>query len=491
MLLAIVAIAGFQAYWLNKNYHEEKQLLRIRTNVLFREAVEQCRVEKLKLDTNFHFRKTGRADAIEMVNVLNRRAGLDSLRKHSQLSSTMIISMNDRNVAPTFEQQIIEGDSSRRNIRFIATPGQTGLIRVLRDVDSLQDSLTVKEISTKYAQLLSRENINLPFKITRSEGVVRDEFFPRDLESANEITIGFTRPVTYTLGIESTGLYLLKRLSIPILVSVVLVGLTVFSFLVLLRSLMQQRRLTQLKNEFVSNITHELKTPIATVGVAIEALRNFNALNDPQRTREYLDISSSEIHRLGLLVDKVLKLSMFENKEIALQRESFDLLQLTQEVLASMKLQFEKQNAVVTLETNGNNFVIEADKLHISSVIYNLLDNALKYSKGIPEIDLFLTSHPQHVSLRVRDKGIGIPKEYKGKIFEKFFRIPGGDRHNIKGYGLGLSYVNHIVKRHMGYIDVKSELGQGSEFTVNIPYKEADLIRFDEHRTIRKEHTAS
>jgi two-component system phosphate regulon sensor histidine kinase PhoR len=279
----------------------------------------------------------------------------------------------------------------------------------------------------------------------------------------------------------------LKKLALPILVSVFLVGITVFSFVLLLRNLMQQRRLAQLKNEFVSNITHELKTPIATVGVAIEALRNFNAINDPERTREYLDISSSEIHRLGLLVDKVLKLSMFENKEIALQKESFDLLQLTQEVMASMKLQFEKQNAIVTLETNGNNFVIEADKLHISSVVYNLLDNALKYSKEKPEIDIFLGAHEQHVSLQVTDKGIGIPKEYKGKIFEKFFRIPGGDRHNIKGYGLGLSYVNHILHRHMGFIEVKSELGKGSTFIVNIPYKEADTIRFDEHRTIRKE----
>jgi len=490
MLLAILAVLVFQVYWLNKNYKEEKQLLQIRTNVLFRDAVNQCQVEKLKLDTNIvKVRVSTNKDAVGMMNVLRKKVSIDSLGLAKNSNSTMIISMADekRTAAPHFDEAFPPPDSLRQTVRFYSRPGQAEWIQVLQGVDSLQDSVTIKEITNRYALLLDREKIGLPFSITRKEIGHRDELFPLDMEEANEVTIGFFRPLTFTVHLANSGTYLLKKLALPILVSIFLVGITVFSFVLLLRNLMQQRRLAQLKNEFVSNITHELKTPIATVGVAIEALRNFNAINDPQRTREYLDISSSEIHRLGLLVDKVLKLSMFENKEIALQKESFDLLQLTQEVIASMKLQFEKQNAIVTLETNGNNFVIEADKLHITSVVYNLLDNALKYSKEKPEIDIFLSAHEQHVSLQVTDKGIGIPKEYKGKIFEKFFRIPGGDRHNIKGYGLGLSYVNHIVHRHMGFIEVKSELGKGSTFIVNIPYKEADTIRFDEHRTIRKE----
>ena len=487
MLLAIMAVLGFQIYWLNKNYKEEKELLHIRTNVLFRDAVNQCQVEKLKLDSNIKFRVSGSKDAVGMMNVLRRKVDFDTFKRANKVNSTMIISMADeKRTAAHFDEALPPPDSLRQTVRVFSRPGQAEWIQVLQGVDSLQDSVTIKEITSRYALMLDREKIGIPFSISRKEIGHREEFLPLDMEEANEVTVGFFRPLTFTLHIANSGPYLLKKLTLPILVSIFLVGITVFSFVLLLRNLMQQRRLAQLKNDFVSNITHELKTPIATVGVAIEALRNFNAINDPQRTREYLDISSSEIQRLGLLVDKVLKLSMFENKEIALQKESFDLLQLTQEVMASMKLQFEKQNAIVTLETNGNNFVIEADKLHISSVIYNLLDNALKYSKEVPEIDIYLTSHQQHVSLKVSDKGIGIPREYRGKIFEKFFRIPGGDRHNIKGYGLGLSYVNHILHKHMGFIEVKSELGKGSTFIVNIPYKEAEVIRFDEHRTIRK-----
>lgn len=492
MLLAIIAVVGFQSYWLHKNFREEKQLLKIRTNVLFREAVNQSQVEKLKLDSNIKVRGTTRNMTVEMINGIRKRVLRDSALplKTRGVNSAMVISVDDGAMGEGSFNERIETtkDSLRKTFHFFSSgSGQPTIINMLQGVDSLQDSVTVKEISQRYTQLLKREKINLPFTITRKEGVRRDEFFPMDMEKANEVTVGFFRPLTFTVSVHDTGGYLLKQLSTPILVSLFLVGIITFSFLLLWRNLVKQRRLTQLKNEFVSNITHELKTPIATVGVAIEALRNFNAMNDPERTREYLDISASEIHRLGLLVDKVLKLSMFENKEISLQTENIDLLQLVKEVLASMKLQFEKLQADVTLETTGSNFILQGDKLHISSVIYNLLDNALKYSKGKPQIDIFLKSHAEHVSLHVSDKGIGIPKEYKGKIFEKFFRIQDGDRHNIKGYGLGLSYVNHIVERHMGYIDVKSEPGQGSEFIVNIPYRAAEVIRFDEHRTIRRE----
>ena len=234
----------------------------------------------------------------------------------------------------------------------------------------------------------------------------------------------------------------------------------------------QQRRLAELKNEFISNITHELKTPIATVGVAIEALKNFNALQDPQRTREYLDISSNELQRLSLLVDKVLKLSMFEKKEIELRTETLDLTTLAEEVEASMRLQLEKQNAQLTLTHSGDT-TLQGDRLHLLSVIFNLVDNALKYSTGAPSIQIELTGTDKDVQLSVKDNGIGIASEYQEKIFEKFFRVPTGDTHNAKGYGLGLSYAAHVVKKHGGIISVDSQPGLGTRFTVIIPRQQA------------------
>lgn len=475
MVFAIIAVGGFQTYWLTKNYKEEKNLLQLRTNVLFREAVNQLQLEKIEKDSNIKIRVTSNSNPLGMMNAIRSRIDMDTAHFHATQGALMITldktTVNDPAILPA---RPIENDTVRQTVRYYSKPGKAGWIQVLQGVDSLQDSLTIKEISVRYEKLLKQEKIELPFSITRREvKSIEEESLPV-MTKSNEVTTGFFRPLIFTLSLPQTGAYLLKKLLQPILVSLFLVGITLLSFLVLYRNLIQQRRLTEQKNEFVSNITHELKTPIATVGVAIEALKNFNALNDPERTKEYLDISSSEINRLGLLVDKVLKLSLFENQAITLQKEHFNLLQLTNDVLSSMKLQFEKQQAMVSVQTNGTSFDIEADKLHISSVIYNLLDNALKYSPSNPTITVVLTSSKEHVSIEVSDKGMGIPEEYRNKIFEKFFRIPGGDRHNIKGYGLGLSYVNHIVRQHEGFIDVKSQLGQGSTFTVNLPYKTSE-----------------
>ncbi|HTE12432.1 MAG TPA: HAMP domain-containing sensor histidine kinase, partial [Chitinophagaceae bacterium] len=301
-----------------------------------------------------------------------------------------------------------------------------------------------------------------------------------------KVEVGFIKPRTYQLDFINSNWYVLKQMWQPVLISLLLVGVTIASFLLLYRNLIRQQRLTQLKNDFISNITHELKTPIATVSVAIEALKNFNALQDPRRTKEYLDISGNEMQRLGLLVDKVLKLSLYENREISLQKEQFNLAELAKEVIGSMKLQFDKQHAITTVTTTGENFIIEADRLHMTSVLYNLLDNALKYSKEDLQINVHITDHTKFIELTVTDNGIGIASEYRYRVFEQFFRVPGGDRHNIKGYGLGLSYVNHIVRRHQGFIEVKSKLGEGSAFSVHLPFKEAALIDYGNGRKIIK-----
>ena len=272
----------------------------------------------------------------------------------------------------------------------------------------------------------------------------------------------------YKIQLGNAFSFLLKRITWPILFSLFLVGLTMMSFVLFYRSLLRQHRLAQLKNDLISNITHELKTPIATVGVAIEALKNFNAIQDPKRTQEYLDISQNELQRLGLLVDKVLKLSMFENKEIELKYELIDLEEVVNEVVASLRLQLEKNNARIVVNTQGN-LLMKGDRTHLLSVVFNLLDNALKYSKENTSIEVLIKEQEHTIELKVTDNGIGIPEAYREKIFEKFFRVPTGDTHNAKGHGLGLSYVAKVIQRHSGSIDVNSQEGLGSTFIVQLP----------------------
>lgn len=354
-------------------------------------------------------------------------------------------------------------DSGKSFVRMFSDTNNQAL-RVLYSVDSLQDSLQLPEITKAYSAALKRLDVTIPFSISKS-----NEIKSRDEQDMTTMTVGFANPVTYHLSLGNTASYLFKKISLPILFSVFLVGVTIFSFVLLYRNLLRQQKLSEIKNEFISNISHELKTPIATVGVAIEALKSFNAMHDPQKTKEYLDISSNELQRLGLLVDKVLKLSMFEKKEVELNREDFNMQELTQEVLDTMRLQFEKNKALVSFNTEGNDFIINADKLHITSVIYNLLDNALKYRKDDPEIDVHLSGEQNIIELKVADNGIGIEPEYQTKIFDKFFRVPTGNKHVVKGYGLGLSYVSHIIAQHNGEINVESEINKGSTFIIKIP----------------------
>jgi two-component system phosphate regulon sensor histidine kinase PhoR len=463
MLLAIIAVTTFQIYWLTKNFGEEKHELAFRTNVLFREAIQRIRAEKLKLDTNFtsdvHFR-TARYGAMGLIDALHERV-MDTLG-HA----------NKFRVFVTRKDLLRPGmpPDSMNEVRIFKDGPGPGVVRILSSVDSLQDSISIKELSARYAQLLKEQKMALPFSITSHKVVLNaDSLLTPPFEKENEVTIGFNRPVTFSLNVSNTTSFVLRKMWSQFLLSLVLVGLTAFSFILLLRSLVQQRKLTKIKNDFISNITHELKTPIATVSVAIEALRNFDALHDPEKTKEYLAISSNELQRLSFLVDKVLKLSMFEKHQVELKEETVDLAMLIKEVVSSMKLQFEKYKAQVSVQLQGYQFVIHADRLHITSVLFNLLDNALKYSKENPAIHIELKDETEQIGLFVTDNGIGIAPEYHKKIFDKFFRVPSGNTHNVKGYGLGLSYVAYVIQRHYGIIQVESKPGIGSRFIIKLP----------------------
>jgi signal transduction histidine kinase len=227
--------------------------------------------------------------------------------------------------------------------------------------------------------------------------------------------------------------------------------------------------LIKLKNDFISNITHELKTPIATVSVAIEALQNFNALNNPQLTKEYLEIAQHELNRLGLLTEKVLKTALFEEKGIVMEKEIVNVKELTERVLSSMKLVIEQKNATCIYESKGSNFLVEGSMIHLSNVLYNLLDNSLKYNKKGVKINIFLEEQSDNIFLCVKDDGIGISTEYHQKVFEKFFRVPTDNVHNTKGHGLGLSYVKSVIDAHRGKVLLQSQLGQGSSFMIHLP----------------------
>lgn len=475
MVITLLVITGFQVYWLRDNYMREERALEIRMNVKFQEAVRQLQVEKLKLTANGNTDTTKKTvkmvladggmpekhvdikvlkgkEMITMVNTIRRKIADSTVFKKSSKGQVVISVDNKHTLRDTLMSNITESSSAGSRV-----------FSFLYGVDSLQDSLKTADITKTYAKALEEEKLQVPFTVLR----LKDTGISDEPDLA-EVTIGLSNPITYRLHTGDTRSYLFKKITMPILFSLFLIGTVLLSFWLVYRTILKQQRLAIIKNEFISNITHELKTPIATVGVAIEALKNFNAMDDPVRTKEYLDISSNELQHLGMLVDKVLKLSMLEKKETELKFENTGMKEVVDEVVNSMRLQFEKANAVVTVNTHGNVF-LQADRLHLLSVVYNLLDNAIKYSAEKPVISINIHDAGSTVQLTVTDNGPGIPAEYRGRVFEKFFRVPSGDTHNAKGYGLGLSYVSHIIQQHHGTIQLVCEEGKGCSFIITLP----------------------
>ena len=342
---------------------------------------------------------------------------------------------------------------------------------ILTSSKPIADSLSLKELDSSFQSDLKKAGILLSYQIKNG---LYDSIHLRDTVSNKAFkttiaTVGFISPKWYQIEFKSPTNYLYKKISPQILFSLLLIVFTTIAFVFLYRNLLTQQKLAAFKNDFISNMTHELKTPIATVNVAIEALQSFNVLEDSKKSKEYLHISSVELQRLSLLVDKVLKLSMFESDRIVLEKEWFSFDRLITETIHSMQPLFDKKKAKIQFTNNEGSVSIFADKLHISSVIYNLLDNALKYSGSNAIIDIALSTPLNNIiELKIKDNGIGIENTFQKKIFEKFFRVPTGDTHNVKGYGLGLSYVSHIVKQHEGEIEVESVFGKGSTFTVRL-----------------------
>lgn len=261
--------------------------------------------------------------------------------------------------------------------------------------------------------------------------------------------------------------YIFWKLIPQFLFAAILLSLTGAAFWIAFRSLRAQLKLSALKDDFISNMSHELKTPIATVKLALEALNNFNVIEDPERGREYLGMATSEMDRLELLATRVLNTSLLESGKIYLQQEAYDLKKLVEEVLQAMQGRIEQQNARVSFEATSSGFDILMDKLHMQGVLVNLIDNSLKYGVAPVNINIRLTEENGHVQLSHTDNGPGIPEEYKEKVFEKFFRVPTGNRHNTKGYGLGLSYAAQVMRQHNGSINVNNIMGGGCVFTLS------------------------
>jgi signal transduction histidine kinase len=320
-------------------------------------------------------------------------------------------------------------------------------------------------IDLDYEYAILRENREFAYK---SAGYYYDDemehfikvLFPNDL---------FSQTGFLSLYFPRKASFLLKSLGFMGTSSIILTLVIILSFLITILIIFRQKRLSEIKNDFVSNMTHELKTPISTISLASQMLNDDTIPGESKNFDNISRIIRDESKRLGYQVEKVLQMAIFDQGRIKLKKKKTDINELIHNVVTNFTLQVENKNGTIEEDMRAEKAVMYVDNVHFTNMISNLVDNAIKYSGEEPSISVSTLNRNEKLIVHVKDKGIGIKKEDQRRIFEKFYRVPTGNIHNVKGFGLGLSYVKKIAEEHYGSVSLISEPGLGTEFEISFP----------------------
>jgi two-component system phosphate regulon sensor histidine kinase PhoR len=263
--------------------------------------------------------------------------------------------------------------------------------------------------------------------------------------------------------------YLIHQLSWVIAASIIFTIIIISAFGLTVRQMFTQKKLSEIKSDFINNMTHELKTPLATISLAIDALTNEKVIHDTEKIRYYSNMIKDENKRMNKQVEKILQAARIERQEIKLNLQTLNAHEIIQKVTDNLSLQILDRQGTLTLKLAAQKHMITADDVHFSNIVFNLLDNAIKYSREQPKIEVETLNQGGMLAIKVKDNGIGMNKETQARVFEKFYRAHTGNLHDVKGFGLGLSYVKALVEAHGGKVKVDSAAGKGSTFTVTFP----------------------
>ena len=264
--------------------------------------------------------------------------------------------------------------------------------------------------------------------------------------------------------------YIMAEMGIPFISSIFLILVVLVMSWRTILSLLKEKRISEHTTDFLNNMTHEFKTPLTNIALAGKMMIKDSNIGQEEKIRHYSGIILEENEKLRLQVEHVLSMTALERGEIPLRKTELDFHHLIQDALKCISIQIESKHGAVKLNLDAERFTVMGDKTHLTNAVCNLIDNAIKYSKDKPELVIHTSNSGQNLIVVVSDAGIGIEKEYYEKVFDKFFRVPTGDVHDVKGFGLGLTYIRTIVELHGGTIQLQSEKGEGTTFTITLPY---------------------
>jgi two-component system phosphate regulon sensor histidine kinase PhoR len=354
----------------------------------------------------------------------------------------------------------------------------------------------VDQISSNYFTV----NINGPIDATLLEFLIATEFEKRNVtagfeygiyDCAEQCMVGgnymspkkvknaSTFPIT-PLRLKNDGYYfavhfpnveanLISQMGIWGFSSAVLM-VVIFFFAYTLFVILKQRRLSEIQKDFINNMTHEFKTPISTIAISTEVLKDPSIVRTPERLLNYATIIENENHRLKQQVERVLQMARLDKEDIGLKKEDLDIHELIRDAVKNISLALQAKGGKIELELNATQNIVSVDRLHFTNVFYNLLDNAIKYNQREPLITIHTSNDNKQLAISVSDNGIGIRPEDQKKVFHKFYRVSTGNIHDVKGFGLGLNYVKLMVEKHKGKVNLDSEPGSGSTFTIVVPF---------------------
>lgn len=341
----------------------------------------------------------------------------------------------------------------------------------------IQERISIIELNEILANELEEYGIKTPFEFNvYSKGLatkIKSERFRFDKYATYSIPIFVDNENTTNyqllLSFPQKKKFLFSEILAITLLSIVFTLIIIIAYANALHQLIKQRHISEIKTDFINNMTHEFKTPIATINLALDAIKNPKVIDDKEKVFRYLQMIRDENKRMHAQVENVLRISKLEKKELDINKENLDIQEIIEDAIEHVHLIIEDREGVITTHFNAVRTSALLSDVHFTNVMVNILDNAIKYSAEAPEIDIYTENIKDSILIKVQDKGLGMSKVAQKRIFEKFYREHTGDIHNVKGHGLGLAYVKRIVEDHNGQIFVESEKGKGSTFIIKIP----------------------
>jgi two-component system phosphate regulon sensor histidine kinase PhoR len=506
MALALVGLVMIQVYWISQAMRVNKEIFERHVN----DALQNVAIKLERRDAFAFVSNTTLKDTSILPDVgvkalspgtlqpylmndlqrLKRRSKAITDIPESVVDELMVSRGTDSIQMLTFEENIIPDDLLEKNSiqskeelnkvlkkKYLLQKLAVDMVQRNSPIETRLDTRLLNEILYKE---FANQNIILPFEygvfqerhsrtVFLSESAQPDalrytayqaQLFPNDF---------FLEPNFLKVYFPGESSYLLQQIWFILASSFVFILVIFFTFMWMMRSFLRQKKLSEMKTDFINNMTHEFKTPITTIALASEALRDPEVMKNDTRLNRLAGVITEENKRLESQVERVLQMARHDRGDLKMLSEKVDLHDALTEAVSQVALVLEERKGRVNVKLDARNTDIVADKVHLANVIHNLLDNAIKYSPEEPDITLHTVNENGSIRIDISDKGIGMAADVQKRIFEKFYRVPTGNVHNVKGFGLGLSYVKTMVEAHGGHVSVKSAPGKGSTFSIYLP----------------------